>query len=409
VNLPKLSIAARLYAIFALMALTTVALSTLAVSKARFHAALTDEFESANSGSWNVERINGLIYAVMDLRGIYMSAEKAEVAKYADSLVKVTDQISAVTADWQRGVRNNDALAFSNCAVRLNDYQDSLYKLARIAKQSGAQAAREWADKNQPTEIRAALSKDLASLSQHYTDRASQIYTQIDRGIDSTALLLTVLACSAVALALAGIAIIARSVTRPISAITSITEAVAKGDSAIAIPFSDRRDEIGALARSIGVFQTAMRTNADLNRTVLNDAELRSRRQQQMSNEISKFSAEVEATLAELGRISDEMLAASSKLGASADHASGKTARAEELSSEASANVRDIASAADELSHRSMKLIGRWLSPMPSPRRPSTKLNPRILQSRSSMKRLRALATWSSSSPISPSRQIFSR
>jgi methyl-accepting chemotaxis protein len=351
VNLPKLSIAARLYAIFALMALTTVALSTLAVSKARFHAALTDEFESANSGSWNVERINGLIYAtVMDLRGIYMSAEKPEVAKYADSLVKVTDQISAVTADWQRGVRNNDALAFSNCAVRLNDYQNSLYKLARIAKESGAQAAREWADKNQLAEIRAALSKDLASLSQHYTDRASQIYTQIDRGIDSTALLLTVLACSAVALALAGIAIIARSVTRPISAITSITEAVAKGDSAIAIPFSDRRDEIGALARSIGVFQTAMRTNADLNRTVLNDAELRSRRQQQMSNEISKFSAEVEATLAELGRISDEMMAASSKLGASADHASGKTARAEELSSEASANVRDIASAADELS-----------------------------------------------------------
>ena len=105
-NLPKLSIAARLYAIFALMTLTTVALSMLAVSKARFHAALTDEFESANSGSWNVERINGLIYAtVMDLRGIYMSAEKAEVTKYANSLVKVTDQISVVIADWQRGVR----------------------------------------------------------------------------------------------------------------------------------------------------------------------------------------------------------------------------------------------------------------------------------------------------------------
>ncbi len=49
---------------------------------------------------------------------------------------------------------------------------------------------------------------------------------------------MTVLA-SAVALALAGVAIIARSVTKPIFAITSITEAVAKGDSAIAIPFSD--------------------------------------------------------------------------------------------------------------------------------------------------------------------------
>ena len=74
VNLPKLSIAARLYTIFALMAATTVALSVVAVSNARHHATLTDEFESANAGSWNVERINGLIYAtVMDTaRHIYV-------------------------------------------------------------------------------------------------------------------------------------------------------------------------------------------------------------------------------------------------------------------------------------------------------------------------------------------------
>ncbi|MGC1894122.1 MAG: hypothetical protein WA763_10585 [Pseudolabrys sp.] len=72
-KLPTLSVAARLYAIFALMAATTVALSVYAVSNARFHAALTEEFESANAGSWNVERINGLIFAtVMETRGIYI-------------------------------------------------------------------------------------------------------------------------------------------------------------------------------------------------------------------------------------------------------------------------------------------------------------------------------------------------
>ena len=49
VNLPKLSIAAKLYAIFALLATATVALSVVAVSNARHHAALTDEFESANA------------------------------------------------------------------------------------------------------------------------------------------------------------------------------------------------------------------------------------------------------------------------------------------------------------------------------------------------------------------------
>jgi len=333
------------------MAAATIALSVAAVSNARYHAALTDDFESANAGSWNVERINGLIYAsVMDLRGVLMSDDSAQAAKYADSLTKVTDQISGVIGDWQRSVRNSDALAFSNFAVRINGYQDSLYALAPIAKKSGAQAAREWVDKNKPEQVRAELSKDLAALSQHYSDTASQIYTQIDEGIDSTALMLSVLACLALVLAVAGAAIIARSVARPITAITSVTQAVAEGNASIAIPFSDRSDEIGALARSISVFQNAMRTNEDLNRTVLNDANLRARRQEQMSNEISNFSAEVEATLAELGRISDEMLSASTQLAAAADNATSKTSRAEEASAEASSNVRDIASAADELS-----------------------------------------------------------
>ena len=333
------------------MAAATTALSMAAVSNARYHAALTDDFESANAGSWNVERINGLIYAsVMDLRGIFMSEDNAQAAKYADSLTKVTDQISGVIGDWQRSVRNSDALAFSNFAVRINGYQDSLYALAPIAKKSGAQAAREWADKNKPEQVRTELSKDLATLSQHYSDTASQIYTRIDEGIDSTALMLSVLACLALALAVAGAAIIARSVAKPITAITNVTQAVAGGNASIAIPFSDRSDEIGALARSITVFQNAMRTNEDLNRTVLNDANLRARRQEQMSNEISDFSAKVEATLAELGRISDEMLSASTQLAAAADNASSKTSRAEEASAEASSNVRDIASAADELS-----------------------------------------------------------
>ena len=50
-TLPKLSIAAKLYAIFVLMATTTIALSVVAVSNERHRAALTDEFEFANAGT----------------------------------------------------------------------------------------------------------------------------------------------------------------------------------------------------------------------------------------------------------------------------------------------------------------------------------------------------------------------
>src|SRR5262245_35062878 len=100
--------------------------------------------------------------------------------KYADSLIKVTVEMLCEYGDWQVSVGETDAPRVNNFAVRINGYQYSLYALVPVVKQAGAQAAREWAEKNQPSEIRAALSKDLAKLSQHYSDTASRIYTQID-------------------------------------------------------------------------------------------------------------------------------------------------------------------------------------------------------------------------------------
>jgi len=362
VILPKLSIAAKLYAIFALLATTTVALSVVAVSNAHQHAALTDEFESANGGSLNVEHANGLIAAmVAETRGIYLAKDQAEAARYADGLLKVNDQLDSVLARWQGSVRNSDAKDFSTFTLRISDFQQFAPELARIAKDSGPEAARDWADKNKPIEFRDALSHDLQNLSQHYSNRALRIYTVLDEGIDRTALWLSVIAACAVLLAGAGVLVISRGVARPLAAITRVTASVAEGDATVAVPFSDRVDEIGALARSIGVFQQAMRHNKELNRTVVEDAETRSARQEQMSGEIARFSADVESTLSELGRISDQMLSASTQLAGAADDATAKTARADAASSEASDNVRDIASAADELS-ASVNEIGRQVA-----------------------------------------------
>jgi methyl-accepting chemotaxis protein len=351
VTLPKLSIAAKLYAIFALMATTTVALSMVAVHGARNHAALTDAFKSANAGSWHLERINGLLYAdAIEQRAIITAPDRKTAAEHAAALAKIGDQIGATMSNWQLSVDNADAADYSGLAVRISEFNAFVPELARVASEQGPEAARAWVEKNDTAQKRAALSKTMEKLGQKYSDRAQQIYTQIDEGINRTALLLSLLAGFAVLLATAGALIIMRGVARPITEITRVTEAVAAGDAQMAVPFSERRDEIGALARSIAVFQRAMRHNEELNRAVVGDAETRAQRQEQMSAEISRFSADVEATLAELGRISDQMLAASSQLAGVADDASAKTARAAAASSEASGNVRDIASAADELS-----------------------------------------------------------
>ena len=350
-TLPKLSIAAKLYAIFALMATATIALSAVAVHAARHHQDLTDEFESANAGTLNVERVNALIYAVvMESRGVYMSTEMPTSKVYADGILKFNKQIAKVVDGWKKSVRGDDAELFEQFTGRIAQFIEFRKELARLGTEVSPAAGREWGDNDANRSVRKALNEDLEKLTKIYATRATRVYTEIDTGIDKTAMWLTLMAGFAVLLAAAGALVISRSVARPIAKITQITEAVAAGDAAISVPYSERSDEIGALARSIGVFQRAMRNNEDLNRTVRSDAEARTHRQEQMSNEITRFSAEVEATLAELGRISDQMLAASTQLAGAADEAAAKTSSATAASSEASSNVRDIASAADELS-----------------------------------------------------------
>ncbi len=253
VTLPKLSIAAKLYVIFALMAAITGALLVVAVTSARHHAALADEFESANAGTLHVAKVDGLIYAVvMESRGVYMSSDLKTFKVYADGILKFNEQIAKVVDDWKKSVRGDDAELFGQFVQRIAQFIAFRKELARLGTEVSAAAGREWGDNDANRSVRKAPNDDLEKLRDIYAKRATRVYAEIDSGISQTAVWLTLLAVVAVI------------------------------------------DEIGALARSIALFQRAMRHNEELNQTVRNDAELRTQRQEQMSDEIARFSAEVE-------------------------------------------------------------------------------------------------------------------
>ena len=72
----RLSLAAKLYAIFALIAVLTAAITVLSDYNSRHNAELTEEVATASRAALNVERVNSLVYAVvMESRGVYMSSE----------------------------------------------------------------------------------------------------------------------------------------------------------------------------------------------------------------------------------------------------------------------------------------------------------------------------------------------
>jgi methyl-accepting chemotaxis protein len=357
VKLPHFSIATKLYVIFALLATMTVGVAAGAVINAYHHQALTTEFESAYTGAMNVQKVDGLIYAVvMESRGIYMSPDTPAAKVYGDGLLVFVDRIAEVMKTWRSAVQSDDAALFEAFSARIQQFQDFRRELVRRAMEINPAAGREWGDNDANRSVRKALNKDIEDLGDLYAKRSQRVYAQIDRGIDRTAWMLSILAATAVVLAAGGIFMISRFVARPLAKITSVTQSVAAGELELAVPYEERGDEVGALARSIAVFQVAMRKNEELNRTVIDDARGRARREERVSAEIARFGGDVEATLADLGRICEQMLGASRRLTGAADNASIRTAGAATASAEASANVGDIASAADELAVSVMEI-----------------------------------------------------
>jgi len=354
--LPKFTIATKLYAILALLATATMALALVVVVNARQHAALTAEHEAAFKGAQYVERLNGLIYAArMESRGISLSKDAASAKAFAAAVIKFNDQIGDVIAEWRSVVQPGDAKQFETLADRLGQFQEFNRELVNIAEAVGANTVQNWDDSEADRSMRAALNKDLETFGQLHAHRAKYIYAEINRGTATNSWLTSVIGVFVLALAGLGAVLIWRAVARPLAEITRVTEAVAEG-AAIPVPYGARRDEIGALSRSIAVFQHAMRHNEELNRTVVQEAEARQQRQQQVLDEITRFSAEVEASIAELGTICDQMLASWTQLSQAADQARSRSEGATAASAEASSNVRDIASAADELAASVMEI-----------------------------------------------------
>ena len=349
-KLAQLSIAAKLYVIFTLLATVTIGLAAVSLLNTSRHVALTKEFESAFVGAENVDRINSLIYAVvMESRGIYMSPDIATAKKFAEGLTRFNDQIGSVVEKWQQSVLPEDAAVFAAFAERVRKFQEFRRDLVRRGTEISPESGREWGDNDANRTVRTALTNDLDKLGQLYANRSRMIYGQIESGIHVTAIEVMVLGALALMLAMAGALMIRRSIARPLAEVTRVTEAVAGGDAAVAVPFRDRRDEVGALARSIAVFQDAMRRNVELNKTVLAEASAKVQRQDQIASETARFGTEIEASLSQLNRLFEHMLMASGRLTDAADLASAKTGGAATASGEASANVRDIAAAAEEL------------------------------------------------------------
>ena len=353
-----LSLAAKLYSIFALFAALTAAIALLSDYNSRRGKELTEAIETANAAALNVERVNGLVYAVvMESRGVYMSDKPETVKKFGDGLLKFNEQILGVVRKWQEIVRSDDAEQFATFRKRIEQFVDFRKELVRRGIEIGPAAGREWGDNDANRSVRMALNKDLEALAWVYSERAKKIaeQTTVNRELS---FVLTCLGGFALVLVVIGVVIIARSIARPLSAITATIERVAEGAQDVEVPHVDRADEIGALARAIQIFKDAMDRNRNLNAQVSADTEAREARSRHIETSAEQFRQAIGAVLNAVTQNATAMRETAQNITRVTSDANGRAGAASGATAQASKNVSAVAGAAEELS-TSVAEIGR--------------------------------------------------
>ena len=271
----NMAVVEKIYGIVALLVVVTVLLVVMSVQSVRLQSAYRGLLVTSAAAAINVERVNGLIYAiVMDSRGIYMSTDRDKVKQYGEELLKRNRELTDVVAGWEATVRADDAEQFFAFKKRISQFVEFRKELVRRGVQVSPAAAREWGDNEAIRALRIELNADLEALAGIYSERARDAAELGDQGRYASWYLFALGFCTLILVAL-NISVMKKYVLGPLADITKATDAIAAGKIDGVIPHVARRDEIGRLAHAVRNFREAVRRNFELEQLEIGTAKQR--------------------------------------------------------------------------------------------------------------------------------------
>src|SRR5258708_2760690 len=130
--------------------------------------------EEVANRTYFAEHASSLIYAVvMDSRGVYMSPEAADRARYGAGMEKFITDLEANMAAWKEHIPAENADDFARAEARAKEFAGFRRELIRLGNEVGQAAAREWGDNAANRINRQAFNKEIDTLAKaNYSELA---------------------------------------------------------------------------------------------------------------------------------------------------------------------------------------------------------------------------------------------
>ncbi|MBR1208396.1 MULTISPECIES: methyl-accepting chemotaxis protein [unclassified Bradyrhizobium] len=156
--------------------------------------------------------------------------------------------------------------------------------------------------------------------------------------------------------------LLGRGLSRPLIAITAVMNRLSSGDTSVTISGSERRDELGTMAKAVDVFRRGMLETSSLRDAQEADKLKAAADKQALQRQMAdRFEADVKGMVAAVAQSSSAMQRVASEITTSVNGTSERTAAAAAASEEASASVNAVAAATEELAS-SITEIGRQVT-----------------------------------------------
>jgi methyl-accepting chemotaxis protein len=155
--------------------------------------------------------------------------------------------------------------------------------------------------------------------------------------------------------------LIGRGISLPMGRLTHEMERLASGDLSIQVTDGERGDEVGALARALGVFKENAAERQRIAAEQAAEAEQKARRQQRLSDLAAEFERGATALLQSVSTSVRHLHEAAESMTRGAQDTGEKSSAVAAASEQASANVQTVAAAAEELSS-SVREIARQVT-----------------------------------------------
>ncbi|MET4732435.1 methyl-accepting chemotaxis protein [Thalassospira sp. MBR-102] len=175
-----------------------------------------------------------------------------------------------------------------------------------------------------------------------YIDDVDDIFWQT--AINDIAVAISML----IVIGMAGLAI-DRSTTRPLRMITEALNKLAQGDTSVTTNETDRRDEIGALARSLDVFRSNREQAEKLEREQKDTHRTQIARAEKVEKLIKSFEIEVEGNLSTVHSALEQLRTTATGMASQSDETTSRAANVAVATEQAAANVDTVAAAAEQL------------------------------------------------------------